>query len=138
MRPDVHLAGATQILGGHREAVERVRAVHEDVMREDVAVLERERVEAAPEFGHRQQQRHVEAASLPGPGQLGAGGEIRVLELRHECEGLHRRLDGARVRSRMRAEHGHRLQPGTEDAGKIVGQGAGRLEGCHGGILSNA
>ena len=139
MRPDVDLAGATQVLGGHREAVERVRAVHEDVMRDDVPVLERERVQAAPEFG-----RSAAAVACRGrvACQAPASSALAARSAYSSCvdqrERLHRRLDDARVRPRVRAEHHHGLQPGAEDAGKVVGQGASRLQRCHAGILSNA
>ena len=73
---DLRLARATQIGRRNRDIDERVAAEHDVMRADDLAVLERERVERSAELVHRHDERRRHAAPLPVRRQARACFEI--------------------------------------------------------------
>src|SRR5687768_13922639 len=87
----LRLAGAPPILAEDRDAGERVMAMQHQVSAEDLAILERERIERFVELVFGKQQRRMDADPGPSPGQPGARVEIVERELGYERQRRERR-----------------------------------------------
>jgi hypothetical protein len=91
---DLGLAGAPQIVGGDRHAVERVAAVDVRVGAQHLAVLHRERIDRSLELVLRQQQRRGDAVAVPPAHRASAGIEIDGIHRPHQRHARQRRRVG--------------------------------------------
>ena len=92
---------------------ERIDAEHQAMRVENLAVLDRKRVERAGEFVLRQQQRRRAAGAMPRRGARRAVVEIVGGDRAHQREARRR------VRARLAVRH-DRLKPLAEDVLEIV------------------
>ena len=91
MAARLHFARPPHVGGVDRERRERVAAGDDDVIREDRAELERERVERSLELARGDEQRRGEAGVVPRGDASGGGAQIVVRHRLHDRERRRRR-----------------------------------------------
>src|SRR5688572_6670870 len=119
MTLDLCFAGTAQIVRRNRDIDERVVPEH-DVMRpDDLAILERERIERSPEFGLGQDERCGDVRPLPARRARRARVQIVGCQAGDECQTGERCV---RVTFNMGSIRGKRSEPVAEHTAKIAGQ----------------
>src|SRR4051812_33780112 len=134
---------AAHVGGIDSERSERILSGDDDVVGENRAELERERVERLRELARAKKQRRREAGVVPRVDACRGGAQIVARHRFHHCQGSRRRRGTVPVRvvrmmrvgrGRARAIDRQRLQPAAENATEIALERANRFRN-HAAIL---
>jgi hypothetical protein len=118
----LQLARAPYVVSGDGGRTEGILAVHELMGADDLAVLERKRVERAHEFLRRQDEWRRDVRPVPPARELRARLQILCAQAADECEARERHIRGT---FKVRSVRDDGEQSGAEDVPEIADERIG-------------